>query len=115
MVIEINKLLQMIERRRFSTVMLTTILRHYCCDDRTTLARLMEAVGPDELERVYDVLTMYPQPDFGWTILPDKRSFYFRPDLTRAEEADLERRQFKEDREAVEHLRQLIRPTVCDK
>ena len=75
----------------------------------------MEAVAPEELERVYDVLSMYPVTELGWSILPTERSTYLQSELSRADEADVERRQFQEDRKDVEHFRELIRPTVCDK
>lgn len=108
--IEPEKLIRMIELRRLSAVMLTRVLLEYCETDRDTLTRLLAAVVPEELERVYDVLTMYPTTELGWSILPDERAKFFKPELSRAEEADLEGRQFKEDRNDVEYLRQLIRP-----
>ena len=110
-----DKLVKMIQRDMFSTVMLMRILLHYCSTDRSQLAELLKEVAPDELERVYDVLTMFPVTEVGWSVLPSGRATYVTPDMSREDEADVERRQFQEDRSDVEHLRELIRPTVCDK
>lgn len=109
--IDLDKLIKMVRRDMFSTVMLMKVLLEHCSTDRSELARLMEAVSADELERVYDVLSMYPVTELGWSILPPSRSPYLQSGMSREEEADVEGRQFQEDRKHVELLRESIRPT----
>lgn len=104
-----DRLQSMIQRRMFSAVMLTRILLHFCSTDRTRLRELMDLVAREDLERVFDVLTIYPWTERGWAMLPANRMQFITDDMSMAEEADVDRRQFQDDRRDVEHLRELIR------
>ena len=107
---ETDKLEILIKLDRLSPVVLTYTLLKYARNDRSGLEKLIMAANGQALESVFDVLTTYPQTDVGWHILPMSRTPFLRSDFERHELADVEQRQFQEDRPHVEYLRSRIRP-----
>lgn len=110
MSMDTDRIALLIKHDRLTPVMLTYVLLEYARDDRSALEKLIMATSDQNLEWVYDVLTTYPQTDVGWEILPASRTPFLRPDLERHELADVEQRQYQDDRPHVEYLRNRIRP-----
>ncbi|MGE3409738.1 MAG: hypothetical protein AB7I37_23170 [Pirellulales bacterium] len=108
--IETDKLAKLIAHDRLSNVLLTNSLLRFAKADRDGLEVLLSAMRPEQLNWVYDTLQMYPTTDLGWTILPKSREPFLHPGLSIEVAADVDSRQYEEDRLHVEFLRRKIRP-----
>lgn len=107
--VPIDKLMTMIKRGILSSLQLTHLLMDYCAKNRAELEKLISVATPADLRRVHDILTTYPWTDVGWSILPASHESFLDSHLSLNERADVERRQYQEDRACVEYLRELIR------
>jgi hypothetical protein len=108
MELDTGRLVMMIERNMLAPSLITFVLREYSSKDRANLATIIAALSYDQLTQVFDILTLYPATDAGWAVLPHCRADVLRPDFSREEESDIDKRQFGEDRSEIESLRETI-------
>jgi hypothetical protein len=108
---DLDSYAKIIKRQVLTDLGLTRLFVSLARKDRAALEVLLPAATPEDLDWVYDTLTIYPKTDFGWGVLPTTRKQFERPDLTFAEAAELEHGFYQEDRPHVEYLRRRIKPS----
>lgn len=104
------RIVDMLKQEMISPAAMTHLLLEYAREDRSSLDDLIGVLKTDSIIAVYDITSMYPQTDVGWNILPLSREPLLRPDLGSRELADVNHRQYQEDRPHVEYLRTRLEP-----
>ena len=95
---DIDKFINHVERGLVGASHLFFCLLEFARISQDDAIKLIETLDQEKLVTVWEFLTLYPETEFGWSILPSKRSEFTHRDLNDQELFDLGNSKFQEDK-----------------